>query len=425
MRVAIVHDYLAQAGGAERVIEAMHDLWPEAPIYTSVYDSGATLPSFKQMDIRTSFLQRFKIARQAKTHKFMLPFFPAAFEHFDMRGYDVVVSNTTSFAKGVITDPETCHICYCHTPARFAWRYHEYVSQGNFGIRTRRVLPFLVHYLRNWDLAAAGRVDYFLANSYNIAGRVQKFYNRTSDVLYPPVETARFHLVPNPTEDYLLVVSRLLPYKRVDLAIEACNKLKVKLKVAGGGPDLARLRALAGPTVEVLGRVPDGQIEGLFANCRAFLFPGEEDFGIAPLEASACGRPVIAYRAGGAMETVVDGKTGLFFDTPTVEALCNAISRLDAQNFDPQAIRSHAEKFDVKAFQARLQSLVEIRVAEHRMRYARLKPDADKVGRALLPLSLPGDADLYGVGTAGHGANGNGHAAVPYSVPAAEDKQVG
>ncbi len=407
MRVAIVHDYLAQAGGAERVIEAMHKLWPDAPIYTSVYDPSATLASFKDMDIRTSFLQRFKVARSAKTHKYMLPLFPAAFEHFDMRGYDVVVSNTTSFAKGVITEPETCHICYCHTPARFAWRYHEYVSQGNFSPRTRRVLPFLVHYLRSWDLAAAGRVDYFLSNSYNIARRVQKFYNRPSDVLYPPVETERFHIVPNPTADYLLVVSRLVPYKRVDLAIEACNRLGVKLKVAGGGPDLDRLRALAGPTVEVLGRVPDGQVEELFANCRAFLFPGEEDFGISPLEASACGRPVVAYRAGGAMETVVDGKTGVFFDEPTVDAVCEAIQRLDNLDVNPEAMRAHAEKFDVSAFQARLLSIVKTRLAEHRGQYAHLKPDAEKVNRALLPVQFPGDPSLYGSNGAVNGANGS------------------
>jgi glycosyltransferase involved in cell wall biosynthesis len=374
MRVAIVHDYLAQAGGAERVIEALHELWPDAPIYTSVYDPKATLPSFQQMDIRTSFLQRFKFARQAKTHKMMLPFFPTAFEHFDMRGYDLVFSNTTSFAKGVITDPETVHVCYCHTPARFAWRYHEYISQGNFGGRTKKVLPFLVHYLRSWDLAAANRVDFFISNSFNIAKRVKKYYGRDSDVLYPPVEARRFHITPNPTADYLLVVSRMLPYKKVDLAIEACNKLGVKLKVAGGGPDLDRLRAMAGPTVEVLGRVPDGQVEPLFANCKAFLFPGEEDFGIAPLEAMASGRPVIAFGAGGATETVVDGKTGVFFKEPTPESLMDAIKRLDNLTVDPPAIRAHAETFDVKAFHARVNYLVDKYMTAHRSGYGVIRP---------------------------------------------------
>ena len=374
LRVAIVHDYLAQAGGAERVIEAMHELWPDAPIYTSVYDSKATFACFADMDVRTSFLQKFHFARNAKRHKMLLLLYPTAFEHFDMSGYDVVVSNTTSFAKGVVTGPETCHICYCHTPARFAWRYHEYISQGNFSRLQKRVLPFMVHMLRSWDLQAAGRVDYFLSNSFNIARRVQKFYGRTSEVLYPPVDTRRFHIEPNPQADYFLVVSRLVSYKKVDLAVEACTRLNLPLKVAGSGPEVARLKALAGPTVEFLGRVPDGQVEKLFANCRAFLFPGEEDFGIAPLEAMASGRPVVAFRAGGAMETVVENKTGVFFDEPTAESLMDALHRLEDLPIHPERIRAHAEAFDVHAFQTRLQSLVEMRVAEHRAFYGRMTP---------------------------------------------------
>ena len=388
MRVAIVHDYLAQAGGAERVIEAMHALWPDAPIYTSIYDPDATLPSFRQMDIRTSFLQAFKVARKAKTHKLMLPFFPAAFEHFDMSGYDVVISNTTSFAKGVITGPETCHICYCHTPARFAWRYHEYVSQGSFGRMARRVLPFMVHRLRQWDLSAASRVDFFLSNSYNIARRVQKYYGRTSDVLYPPVETSRFHIAPTPRADYYLVVSRLLGYKRVDLAVEACTRLNLPLKIVGGGPDKERLQALAGPTVEFLGRVGDGEVEELLAHCRAFIFPGEEDFGIAPVEAMASGRPVIAYGWGGATETVVDGETGVFFHEPTTDALVDAMHRLDAMPVAPARIRAHAETFDTKAFQARLLSLVEAHRAGHRTLYRNMTPGRDDVRTAQAPVAL-------------------------------------
>ncbi len=374
LRVAIVHDYLAQAGGAERVIEAMHELWPDAPIYTSVYDPKATFACFKDMDIRTSFLQRLQMARNAKTHKMMLPLYPAAFEHFDMSGYDVVVSNTTSFAKGVITGPETCHICYCHTPARFAWRYHEYISQGNFSKWQKRVLPFMVHQLRTWDLQAAGRVDYFLSNSFNIARRVQKYYGRTSDVLYPPVDTRRFHIAENPTADYFLVVSRLVSYKKVDLAVEACTRLGLPLKVAGGGPELERLKGMAGPTVQFLGRVPDGQVEDLFANCRAFLFPGEEDFGIAPLEAMACGRPVVAFRAGGAMETVVENKTGVFFDEPTTESLMDALKRVDDLPIHSERIRAHAETFDTKSFQHRLQAFVDNHVRDHRAFYGRMSP---------------------------------------------------
>lgn len=408
MRVAIVHDYLAQAGGAERVIEAMHELWPDAPVYTSIYDAKATLPSFAEMDVRTSFLQRFKVARTARTHKYMLPFFPTAFEHFDMSGYDVVISNTTSFAKGVITGPETCHICYCHTPPRFAWRYHEYVSQGGFSARTQRVLPFMMHWLRNWDLSAAGRVDYFLSNSFNIARRVQKYYGRTSEVLYPPVDTRRFHIEPNPTSDYFLVVSRLVSYKKVDLAVEACSRLGVKLKVAGGGPDLERLKAMAGPTVEILGRVPDRQVETLFANCKAFLFPGEEDFGIAPLEAMACGRPVVAYRAGGAMETVVDGKTGVFFDQPTAQSLMDALRRLEDLPADPQAIRAHAERFDVLRFQERLKMLVDTKLAENRAKYHALCPENVHPSHSpLLAVTLNGGSNGYHGTNGTNGANGS------------------
>jgi len=386
MRIAIVHDYLAQAGGAERVVEAIHEIFPEAPIYTSVYDAEATFPSFKTMDIRTSFLQKWM--RHHKIHKFALPLYPAAFEHFDMSGYDVVLSNTTGFAKGVITGPETCHICYCHTPARFAWRYHEYVTQGGYGKTAQQLLPLLIHRLRAWDYASAQRVDHFVANSYNIARRVQKYYGRSSEILYPPVSANRFQVAERPAEDYMLVVSRLIGYKRVDLAIEACSRLGIRLKVAGKGPDLPRLKQMAGPNVEFLGRVPDNEVAGLFANCRAFLFPGEEDFGIAPLEAMASGRPVIAYGAGGALETVVDGVTGLHFPDATVESLIDAIRRLDHLKVDPVAIRAHAETFDVSAFQKNLREIIDRSLAMHRTAYGRISPGSGNASAAIRSVIL-------------------------------------
>ncbi|MFM7321195.1 MAG: glycosyltransferase [Armatimonadota bacterium] len=369
MKIAIVHDFLTQSGGAERVVEAFHRIWPEAPIYTSVYDPKGTFPSFAQMDVRTSFLQRVPFAATNRHHKKFLTLFPMAFEMLDLRGYDVVISNNTSFAKGVITYPETCHISYCHTPMRFAWRYAEYVEQGSFGGFERSVMPFVIHRLRAWDWQAAQRVDYFLGNSHNIVRRIQKFYGRTADVLYPPVDTSRFQPTNNPDSDYLLVVSRFLSYKRVDLAVEAATRLGMRLKVVGSGPDEARLRALAGPTVEFLGKLPDGQVESLFANCSAFLFPGEEDFGIAPVEAMAAGRPVIAYRAGGAMETVAEGLSGLFFDEPTVESLMGAIRRLDTLSVDAQRIRAHAETFGHDRFRERLQHLVARYMADYRSRH--------------------------------------------------------
>lgn len=387
MRVAIVHDYLAQAGGAERVVEAMHGIWPEAPIYTSVYDPEATLPAFKGMDVRTSFLQRW--ARRSRVHKLALPFYPAAFEGFDLSGYDLVVSSTSGFAKGVITGPETCHVCYCHTPARFAWRYHEYVAQGGYNKTVRRLLPLLVHRLRDWDYASAQRVDHFVVNSFNTARRVRKFYRRDADVVYAPVEADRFRIESRPSADYFLVVSRLVGYKRVDLAVEAMTRLGLPLKVVGSGPDLARLRALAGPTVEFLGRLPDREVADRLAHCRAFLFPGEEDFGIAPLEAMASGRPVIAFAAGGALETVIAGETGVFFEEPTPESLMGAVRDLDKMSVRPSRIRAHAERFDVRAFQRRLRALVEAKVAEHRAAYADIAPPPAFPLSSGLPLPPP------------------------------------
>jgi Glycosyltransferase len=370
MRIAIVHDYLAQGGGAERVVEAMHAVWPEAPIFTSVYDPEATFSSFQTMDIRTSFLQRFPFARNSRFHKVALPLYPLAFEHFDFSEYDVVLSSSSGFAKGVITGPETCHISYCHTPARFAWRYHEYVTRGGYGKQVRKTLPFIVHFLRAWDYACAqNRVDYFLANSRNIARRIRKHYGRGSDILYPPVDVHRFLVAEKPSADFLLVVSRLLSYKRVDLAVAACTRLNLPLKVVGTGPDLARLKSMAGPSVEFLGRLPDSEVTRLMSNCRAFLFPGEEDFGIAPVEAMASGRPVIALRAGGALETVIEGETGLFFDEPEVDSLVETLRRLEDLPDVPERMRAHALTFDVSVFQARLRRYVEMMWQEHRERY--------------------------------------------------------
>lgn len=389
MRVGIIHDYLAQAGGAERVIEAMHPVFPDAPIFTSVYDPKSTLACFHGMDIRTSFLQKFKFARSAKWHKLMLPLYPMAFESFDFSGYDVLVSNTTGFAKGVISGPETCHIAYCHTPARFAWRYHEYLAQGNYSKFQRGILPLILHFLRNWDYAAAQtRVDYFLANSYNIARRVRKYYGRSSRVLYPPVETDRFAIASKPQADFFLIVSRMMPYKRIDLAIEACNLMNMPLKVVGTGPDFPRLKAMAGPTVEMLGRQPDAEVVRLMRECKAFLFPGEEDFGIAPVEAMASGRPVVAYRAGGALETVVENQTGLFFDEPNVTSLVDAMRRLERMDVDSAMIRRHAIRFDIRHFQDRLRLLVSECKQEHTLRYGCIAPEFGRDDSPLAPRSM-------------------------------------
>lgn len=370
LKTAIIHDYLTQAGGAERVAAALHDLFPSAPIYTSIYDSRATLPEFAQADIRTSFLQNWPVATR-RMHKLALSYYPVAFEQFDLNEYDLVLSNTTSFAKGVITAPQTCHICYCHTPSRFAWRQHEYLSQSK---TARLLLPLMrgiLSNLRAWDVQSAQRVDYFVGGSLNAARRIRKFYRREcAAVIYPPVQTNRFCPVPaNQVENYFLVVSRLVGYKRVDLAIDACNHLYLPLRIIGTGPELAALRRKAGPTVQFLGRLPDEQVAQMMARCQALIFPGEEDFGLTPLEAMASGRPVIAYGMGGALETVIEGKTGLFFREQTAEALARAIQASAAVTFHPEALRAHALRFDRTVFDAQMRAFVESAVTDYRQAF--------------------------------------------------------
>ncbi|MBC8140556.1 MAG: glycosyltransferase [Armatimonadetes bacterium] len=393
MRVSIIHDYLAQSGGAERVVEALHPIWPDAPIYTSVYDKENTLPCFAQMDVRTTFLQKF--ARRGLMHKLVLPLYPLAFESFDLSGYDLVVSSASSFAKGVITAPETCHVCYCHTPSRFAWRFHEYMAQGGYSPMMRRIMSLVIHNLRTWDYQAAhARVDHFVANSYNVAKRIRKYYNRASTVIHPPVRTERFTPVAEPTGDYFLVVSRFLSYKRVDLAIAACNLLNVPLKVVGSGPDEKRLRAMAGAKTEFLGRLPDSDVIGLMANCRAFLFPGEEDFGIAPVEAMAAGRPVVAYGHGGALETVIPGETGLFFADPTPESLAQCLRNMDTFGADTARIRRHAETFDTRLFQQKIRRFTDAACEATADRYAQISREGESL--FLNGYALPAGDEMRG-----------------------------
>lgn len=369
MKVAIVHDWLTNMGGAERVILALHEIFPDAPVYTTVHNPDRLPPEFAQIDIRTSFIQKFPMAKTK--YQTYLPFMPTAVEQFDLTGFDVVISSSHACAKGVITRPETLHICYCHTPMRYAWfLYHEYMRLEQVSPVKRMLIPFLMNYLRMWDRLSADRVDRFVANSTGVGKRIQKYYRRDSDVIFPPVDTG-YYTPAEIVDDYFLVVSRLVPYKRVDLAVEAFNRLGLPLVVIGDGPDLDKIRRLARPNVKVMGRLSDEETRQYYARCKAFIFPGEEDFGITPVEAQAAGRPVIAYGAGGALDTVIKGKTGEFFSAQTAEALAAAVAAFNPAQYDSQVIRRHAESFDTRKFQAAFAEYVRKKYDEHCSLYLR------------------------------------------------------
>jgi glycosyltransferase involved in cell wall biosynthesis len=355
MKVALVHEFLITWGGSDLVVQKFGEIYPEAPIYTALFDKKQIGSRFEGKRIVTSFLQRAPLV--LKKHRLFMPFFPIAFENFDLTAYDVVLSSHHMAAKSVITPATTCHISFVHTPMRYAWDYYpEYMAE--FGRFMQIPMRLLFHYLRMHDVASANRVDYFIANSANVARRIKKHYRRDATVIHSPVQSKRFHLA-DKTGDFHLVVSRLVPYKRVDIAVEAFNKLGEKLVIAGSGPEMERLKSMARPNIEFLGFVPDEQLADYYARCRSFIFPGEEDFGITPLEAQASGRPVIAYASGGALETVSGGKTGVFFREQTPESLIAAVKDFSKIEFDPKAIRSHAETFDEEIFKRKIADFVE------------------------------------------------------------------
>ena len=367
MKVALVHDYLNQMGGAERVVLALHEIFPDAPLYTSIYDPKRVDAAFQKIDVRTTFMQKLPLVK--KHHQPFLPLYPFAMERLDLRGYDLVLSSSSAFGKGVITRPETMHICYCHTPMRWCWNYDEYVERERLGRISRSVLPFLITGLRVWDQMSATRVDHFIANSPVVADRIQKYYRREAVVIPPPVEASRFTYDPTIVPgEYFLIVSRFMPYKRIDLAIEACNRLQLPLVIIGSGRDENRLKSIAGPTIRFTGRLSDEEVLYYYAHCRAFVLPGEEDFGITPLEAQASGRPVIAYGAGGALASVVEGVTGTFFQKQTPESLIATLASFNERMYDPQTIRNHALEFDKPRFHRRILQFIEAKMSEGKTR---------------------------------------------------------
>lgn len=356
MKVAIVHDWLSVYGGSERVVEEMHTLFPEAPIYTSVYDEENMPERFKAYDIRTTFLQKIPFAK--KKYPNFLPLMPRAFEALDLTEYDLVISSSTSCSKGVITRSDAVHICYCNTPMRYAWEfYYDYVRDMN--PVKRLVVGYFMHHIRMWDRLAADRVDYFIANSNYIKKRIEKYYRRNSEVIFPPVNTHLYRL--EKKEDFYLIVSRFVPYKRVDLAVEAFSKLGLPLIVIGTGSEEKKIKALAKDNIKFLGRLSDEEIVSYYARAKAFIFPGEEDFGLTPIEAQASGTPVIAYGRGGVLDTVKDGKSGVLFREQTVESLLQAVQYFEKNgvSWNAKQIKENSEQFSVQNFKDKLKSYIE------------------------------------------------------------------
>ncbi len=366
-RLALVHEYLIWPGGSEKVLQELVAFAPQAPLYVSLFSAPTLPPAWQKLSIHTSFLQgwaRWLGVLRCNYHsrlKYLLPWMPLAYESFDFSGYDCVISSSHAFAKGILTGASTLHVSYIHSPPRYLWDSRELYLERE---RLARIQPLralgerLLHRLRQWDFLAAQRPDLLIANSQHIRRRIAKLYRREAVVIYPPVPLQGFEPVANPEANYDLVVGRLVPYKRVDLAIAACKRLGRRLVVVGEGPELPQLKQLAGPQVEFLPYQPQDRLQELLAHCRVLLLPWEEDFGLVPVEAQACGRPVVALNRGGTRETVIHGQTGILIAEASVEALVEGLRQADRHEWDPQRIRAHALQFAPERFHAQLGSLL-------------------------------------------------------------------
>ncbi|HUT22616.1 MAG TPA: glycosyltransferase [Candidatus Bipolaricaulota bacterium] len=356
MKIALIHDNLVQEGGAEKVLAALCEMFPESPVFTLVHNKNKTQSFWGNKEIRTSFLQ--KLPFGVSKFQWFLMWMPAATEKHDLSEFDLIISSCSDFAKGVITKPTAKHICYCHTPTRYLWiESQKYVDTLRKNSLVKKFLPIALSKLRLWDRMAADRVDVFVANSNVVAQRIKKYYGQDSRVIFPPVETSKFFISSRPKK-YFLAGGRLVPYKRFDLAITAFNRLNMPLKIFGDGSEKKNLMKLAKNNIEFLGKVSDSKKAELFADSKAFINPQEEDFGITSIEAMASGRPVIAFRAGGALDTVIDNETGIFFDRQNWEDLAYRVLSFDEKSFDPETIRAHAQNFDLEIFRNKMKELI-------------------------------------------------------------------
>lgn len=374
LKVAIVCDWLTVNGGAEKVILAMHELFPSAPIYTSLYNSHK-VKGFENAKIHTSFLQKIPFAKNH--HQFLLPLMPLAFESMNLDEFDIVLSSSHSCAKGIITKPKTLHICYCHTPMRYAWDNHnEYISQYTMNFVAKKLGNRIMHHLRMWDRLAAERVDAYCTNSHFVKKRIQKYYRKTADVIHPPVDFDRFKIEKG-EKDYYLAIGRLTPYKKFSTIVDAFNTMGKKLVIVGTGVEEKHLKSKAAKhltgekNIIFLGHVSDADLPTIYANAKALIFPQVEDFGITPLESMASGRPVIAYKAGGVLETVKDGITGIFFKEQTSEGIIEAVHEFEKnyKDFSPERIREHAKKFSLPSFKSKLLEYIEDTWRQYKKRY--------------------------------------------------------
>ena len=370
MKVALVHDFLTKNGGAEKVLIALHEMFPDAPVYTLLYNESGTKGKYKDWQIKASSLQR--TPAFLRKPRFLLSRLAPAIEEFDFSSYDLVISSSNSFAHGIITPARTFHLSYCHSPMRYAWDWcNEYLLENNLGFGLKGIFArYLIHQIRIWDRVAADRVDCWVANSINVQERIQKYYRTNSTIVYPPVDTAQIEPTEKEPYDSYLIVSRLEPYKNIRYAVEAFNHLGKKLIIIGEGSELSTLRSIAKPNIEFLGWQDDNSVHKHLAQSKALIFPGEDDFGITPVESMAAGRPVLALGKGGALETVIDGKTGLFIQNPSANDIISTVNEFELHfaEFEADCCRKRAMNFSAQKFKENMQQAINLGLKEYQKR---------------------------------------------------------